>query len=70
MKDDNVMRQLALFIKVNKQSGDSRHKKGGNHYAPGIVTNSGADEKTINALPNMKYPHASAPRQADLERAK
>ena len=49
---------------------DSINKNGVRHYAPVIAKYMGADEKTINALPNMKYPHASAPRQADLERAK
>ncbi|WP_337569030.1 ABC transporter substrate-binding protein [Hallella sp.] len=70
MKDADRKRQLSLFIKVYNQMCDSINKNGVRHYAPVISKYMGADEKTINALPNMKYPHASAPRQADLERAK
>ncbi|MDR3999742.1 MAG: ABC transporter substrate-binding protein [Hallella sp.] len=70
MKDADRKRQLSLFIKVYNQMCDSINKNGVRHYAPVIAKYMGADEKTINALPNMKYPHASAPRQADLERAK
>lgn len=70
MKDADRKRQLSLFIKVYNQMCDSINKNGMRHYAPVIAKYMGADEKTINALPNMKYPHASAPRQADLERAK
>ena len=70
MENTRRKEQLRLFLKVYDQTCDSINKNGVKHYAPVISKYMGADEKTIKALPNMYYPHASLPRKKDLERVK
>lgn len=69
---DNERRkeQLKLFVKVYNQTCDSINKNGVKHYATVISKYMGTDEKTIKALPKMYYPHACAPREKDIARAK
>lgn len=69
LRSPDRQRQLSLFIKVYNEMCDSINKRGVRHYAPIIAKYMDADAKTINALPNMTYAHAKAPRQVDLARA-
>lgn len=70
LENENRKEQLKRFIKVYNQTCDSINKNGVKHYESIISKYTGADEKTIQALPNMNYPHAAAPRQKDIARAK
>lgn len=70
LKNNKRREQLQRFVKVYNQTCDSINKNGVKHYAAVISKYMGADDKTIQALPNMKYTHTSAPRQKDLVRAK
>lgn len=70
LENDKRKQQVQRFVKVYNQTCDSINKNGVKHYAAVISKYMGADDKTIHAIPNMKYAHASAPRQKDLVRAK
>lgn len=50
--------QLALFIKGYNEACDSINKYGLKSYADVISKYTGADSKTINSLPKLKYTHA------------
>lgn len=69
-KDKHRKEQVDAFVEVYNQMCDSINKNGVKHYPSIISKHMGVDEKTIQALPNMKYKHASQPRLNDLERAK
>lgn len=70
LDDERRKEQLKLFVKVYNQTCDSINKNGVKHYATVISKYMGTDEKTIKALPKMYYPHACAPREKDIARAK
>ncbi len=70
LDDESRKEQLKLFVKVYNQTCDSINKNGVKHYATVISKYMGTDEKTIKALPKMYYPHACAPREKDIARAK
>lgn len=69
MKDKRRQQQLEVFIKGYDAACDSINKNGLKHYAPTIEKYCGTDEKTINALPKMKFEHAVKPRQKDIDTA-
>lgn len=70
LENEKRKEQLKLFVKVYDQTCDSINKNGVKHYAAVISKYMGSDEKTIQALPKMHYPHAHAPREKDMARAK
>lgn len=69
MKDKRRKQQLDVFIKGYNAACDSINKKGLKHYAKTIAKYCGADGKTIDALPKMKFEHAGEPRQKDIDTA-
>ncbi len=70
LEDKHLKNRVKTFVEVYNQMCDSINKNGVKHYAATISKYMGADPKTIQALPNMNYRHASKPRPSDLERAK
>lgn len=62
--------QLKTFIKVYNMAVDSINKNGFLHYASIISKYTGADVKTIKALPQMKFSHVTPPRAHDIAIAK
>lgn len=66
VKDKRRQDQLRKFIKVYNNVCDSINTFGLNHYADIISKYTGADRKTIKALPKLKYSHAASPRQRDI----
>lgn len=66
LKDKRRNEQLKAFVKVYNSICDSINIKGLQHYSQIISKYTGADEKTIKALPKFKYFHATPPRQRDL----
>lgn len=69
MKDERRKQQLDVFMKGYNAACDSINKNGLKHYARTIEKYCGTDEKTVNALPKIKFRHAEAPRQKDIETA-
>lgn len=66
LKDKRRQEQLKAFMKVYDMVCDSINHYGFNHYAKIIQKYTGADTKTIQALPKLKFEHASAPRTRDI----
>ena len=62
-------KQLNAFIKAYNQACDSINERGIQHYADIIKKYTKADDRTVKALPKLKFEHAKAPRQKDLDRA-
>ncbi len=62
--------QLKAFVKTYNALCDSINKNGLSHYAEVIKQYTGADDKTIAKLPKLRYAHATAPREADVAKAK
>lgn len=62
--------QLKKFVEAYNEICDSINLNGVQHYANVISKYTEADERTIKALPKLKYSHAVPPRQKDLEVAR
>lgn len=62
--------QLATFVKAYDLACDSINKYGVKHYAAIIKKYCQADDKTIKALPAMKFKHTSLPRPKDIQSAR
>lgn len=69
MTDKRRQQQLKVFIDGYNAACDSINKKGLKHFAGTIRKYYRIDDKTINALPKMKFERAQAPRQKDIETA-
>lgn len=69
-KDKRQRQQIENFLKVYNQACDSINKNGVRHYAQIIRKYTGADDKTINALPKLHYVHARKPMPQNLEVAR
>lgn len=67
--DKNRKRQLAAFIKGYNAACDSINKNGVKHYADIIKKYCKSDDKTIKAMPKMKFGHTGLPRQKDVNAA-
>lgn len=70
LADKRRQQQLKTFIKVYNMAVDSINKNGFLHYASIISKYTGADVKTIKALPQMKFSHVTPPRAHDIAIAK
>lgn len=70
LKDKRRQEQLKTFTKVYNMMCDSINKYGLQHYAAIISKYTAADAKTVSALPKLKFAHAAAPRQRDVEVAR
>lgn len=62
-------KQLEAFVKAYDMACDSINEKGIGHYADILKKYTGADDRTVKALPKLKFAHAAAPRGKDIERA-
>lgn len=69
MKDKRRQQQLKVFIEGYNKACDMINKNGVGHYAGLLEKYYKADAKTIAALPKMKFRHAEAPRQKDIDTA-
>ena len=70
LKDKNRQKQLEAFVKAYNMACDSLNLNGWERYKDLVMKYTGVDEKTFKALPKMKFEHAKAPRQKDVDRAK
>jgi len=70
LKNKQRQKQLQLFLTVYDAVCDSINKYGTLHYAKVIEKYMGVDNKTVKALPNLRYYHSSAPRVRDVTRAR
>lgn len=69
-KDKRRTQQINDFIKVYNMACDSLNSKGLQHYAAIIAKYTGADSKTIKALPKLQFTHATPPREKDVQVAR
>lgn len=70
LKDKRRQKQLDSFIKVYNMAVDSINHFGLQHYASVIRKYTNADDKTIKALPKLKFSHVKQPRERDINIAK
>lgn len=70
LKDKRRQKQLKAFTKVYNMAVDSINYYGFGHYTAIIMKYTNADEKTIKALPKLKFNHVNPPRQHDINVAK
>lgn len=68
--DKRRQQQLKTFIKVYNMAVDSINNNGLQHYAAVITKYTGADSKTIKALPQLRFSHVAPPRMHDIAIAK
>ena len=69
MDDEQRRKQLDVFVKGYDSACDSINKNGLKHYADVLKKYYKLDDRTINALPKMKFNHAEALRQKDIDTA-
>ena len=67
--DKRRQKQLTAFIKAYNEACDSINQRGMTFYGDIIKKYTKADDRTVKALPVLKFEHAKAPRQKDLDRA-
>ena len=60
-RDKRRREQYRKFIQAYNMACDSINKNGAQHYATLISKYMGADERTIKALPKLRFQHASRP---------
>ncbi|SEV86928.1 NitT/TauT family transport system substrate-binding protein [Prevotella sp. khp7] len=71
MNDKNRMRQMDAFLKGYNEACDSINHYGVRHYSDVIKKNYKLSEQTLKQLPDsLKFEHAVAPRQKDVEKAR
>jgi NitT/TauT family transport system substrate-binding protein len=70
LDDKRRQQQLKAFVKVYNAVCDSINQRGLAHYGAVIEKYTGADAKTIKALPKLVYQHAAQPRAHDVEVAR
>lgn len=70
LADKRRQQQLDAFVKAYNRACDSINHFGLKHYGDLIKNYCKADDKTVEALPQIKFSHAVPPREADMERAK
>ena len=70
MDDQNRKKQMEIFLKGYNDACDSINKFGVRHYKDVIRKYYTISEPALKSLPDsLKYNHAEAPRQKDVERA-
>lgn len=67
--DKRRQKQLTAFIKAYNEACDSINQRGMAFYGDIIKKYTKVDDRTVKALPVLKFEHAKAPRQKDLDRA-
>ncbi|MCI6619565.1 MAG: ABC transporter substrate-binding protein [Prevotella sp.] len=68
--DERRRKQLQAFVTAYNSACDSINQKGLAHYKELIRKYCGSDDKTIKALPKIKFRHATEPRNRDIETAR
>lgn len=66
MNDTRKRAQIDEFIKVYNQACDSINRYGIANYADVIKKHMGVDDKTVKAIPNIRFEHAASPRSKDI----
>lgn len=69
LADKRRREQHAVFVKGYNAACDSINQHGIGHYSHILKKYFKVDERTIMALPKMKFEHAAAPRQKDIDAA-
>lgn len=67
--DKHRVQQFKLFLRAYNMACDSINKNGIKHYAALLKKYYNCGDRTIKALPDLHFNHASAPRAKDLKRA-
>ena len=62
--------QLNAFVKAYNAACDSINQNGLQHYADLLRKYCKADDKTITALPKLRFQHITAPKPSDIRAAK
>ena len=62
--------QLHAFAKAYNAACDSINQNGLQHYADLLRKYCKADDKTITALPKLRFQHITAPKPSDIRAAK
>ncbi len=71
LNDKNRMRQMDAFLKGYNEACDSINHYGVRHYSDVIKKNYKLSEQALKQLPDsLKFEHAVAPRQKDVEKAR
>lgn len=68
--DKYRQKQLSAFVKAYNMACDSLNRNGLKTYSRLLEKYYKIDEKTINALPRMRFDHASQPRAKDISMAR
>lgn len=61
--------QLDVFVKAYNMACDSLNLNGWGRYKDIVMKYTQIDERTFKALPKLRFEHAKAPRQKDIDRA-
>lgn len=69
LKDKRRSKQYEVFLKAYNMACDSINKHGLKHYSDLIRQYTSTDERTVNALPKMRFTHISKPREKDVNAA-
>jgi len=67
--DSRINGQYQKFRTVYNAACDSINRFGINYYAPILMKYCKVNEKTVAALPKMKFQHLADPRESDIKRA-
>ena len=70
LKSKERRKQLNVFVRVYNQMCDSLNQRGVKAYSSVITKYTGADARTVAALPSFHYQHATSPRQRDISIAR
>ncbi len=69
IKGQHRTAQLKAFSRAYNMAVDSINKHGVQHFATLIRAYCNTDQRTVNALPKLKYGHLSKPEPKDIEKA-
>ncbi|MBQ3630023.1 MAG: ABC transporter substrate-binding protein [Prevotella sp.] len=71
LKSAERQQQMSTFLKVYDMACDSINEQGFGAFSPLIVKHCGVSAETVDSLPaDLRYNHATPPRQVDIDRAK
>lgn len=68
--EKTMLKKIEAFKKAYNEAVDSIQKYGVKNYTTRLKEVFQIDEKTIKALPNIEYSHATPPLQSDIDKAK
>jgi len=70
MDDKTRKKQMRAFLRGYNDACDSINQFGVQHYKDVIRKRYKVSEQALKQLPNLKYSHAVAPREKDIEAAR